>query len=152
MQTFHLARYGFRVPCSLTTNSPEQALAFAEALDWQAIYKSSSSRASVVRRLTPDACADLERIRSCPILLQELIPGPDVRAHFVGGELFAERIDFTGDADARHVPKGSRHFQPIELPDAIRTQCHRFMKDSGLWLVGFDFKLCQKTGDLRIPS
>jgi glutathione synthase/RimK-type ligase-like ATP-grasp enzyme len=147
LQTARLARYGFRVPRTLTTNSPEKALAFAESLGWRVIYKSSSNRASLVKRLTPDRRADLQRIRSCPVLLQEQIEGPDVRAHVVGGEVFAERIEFSGGIDVRYVSRAQRQFIRTELPEAVRERAVRFVAESGLGIVGFDFKVCPKTGE-----
>jgi glutathione synthase/RimK-type ligase-like ATP-grasp enzyme len=147
LHTHHLARHGFRVPRTLTTNSPTEAVAFAEALGWRVIYKSGSNRASVVKRLTPERRADLERIRSCPVLLQEQVVGPDVRAHVVGGEVFAEQIDFEGGVDARHVARSARQFRRVELPDALRERAVRFVAESGLGIVGFDFKVCAETGE-----
>jgi hypothetical protein len=147
LQTFELARLGFPVARSLTTSSPEQALAFAEELDWRVIYKSTSALPSVANRLTPGRRADLERIRSCPIFLQEEVAGPDVRVHVVGAETFAERIDFQGGVDARYSPRESRQFRPVELPEEVRERCVRFAAEHGLWIAGFDFKLRQPSGE-----
>src|SRR5205814_9769381 len=115
LQTFTLAKYGFRVPRTLTTNSPDEAVAFAEELGWQVIYKSTSALPSVANRLTPDRRDDLDKIRACPVLLQEEVAGPDVRVHFVAGEPFAERIEFDGGVDARYSPKATRQFRETEL-------------------------------------
>jgi hypothetical protein len=147
LQTFDLARHGFRVPRSLTTNSPGDALAFAEALGWRVIYKSTSALPSVANRLTPERRADLERIRACPVLLQEHVAGPDVRAHVVGDQVFAERIEFSGGVDARYSPRPTRQFRPVELPGEVHERCVRFAAASGLYLAGFDFKVCQETGE-----
>jgi hypothetical protein len=145
LQTFDLARHGFRVPRTLMTNAPAEARAFAEALNWRVIYKSTSSLPAVTNRLTPERCIDLEKIRACPILLQEEVAGPDVRAHVVGRQVFAERIDFSGGVDARYSPKATRKFLPIELPDEVRQRCVSFTAQSGLGIAGFDFKVCRET-------
>jgi hypothetical protein len=145
LQTFELARLGFPVARSLTTSSPEQALEFAEQLGWRVIYKSTSALPSVANRLTPDRRADIDRISSCPIFLQEEVAGPDVRVHVVGAETFAERIDFQGGVDARYSPRETRQFRAIELPEEVRQRCVRFTAEHGLWIAGFDFKL-------RMPS
>jgi hypothetical protein len=147
LQTFDLARLGFRVPRSLATNSPEKALAFAEELGWRVIYKSTSALPSIANRLTPDRRTDLERIRACPILLQEEVAGPDVRVHVVGDRAFAERIDFSDGVDARYSPRASRQFRSIELPDHVRRRCLDLVALSGLWIVGIDFKLDPETGE-----
>jgi hypothetical protein len=147
LQTFELARLGFPVARSLTTNSPEEAMAFAEELGWHVIYKSASALPSVANRLTPDRRRDLERIRSCPIFLQEEVTGPDVRVHVVGAETFAERIDFQGGVDARYSPRESRQFHPVAPPDEVRERCVRFAAEHGLWIAGFDFKQRQASGE-----
>jgi hypothetical protein len=148
LQTVLLAReYGFRVPRTLATTDPGAALAFAEALDWQVIYKSTSGQTSVVSRLTPRRRADLERVRACPLLLQELIAGPDVRLHLVDGQPFAERIEFAGGEDARHGPRESRRFEPARVPEGVLARCRAFARDAHLPLVGFDFKFAEATGE-----
>jgi hypothetical protein len=111
------------------------------------IYKSGNSQTSVARPLTPDSRAELEIVRGCPLLLQELIVGPDVRLHLVGERAFAERIDFAGGEDARHGPRALRKFTATSILSEVLERCRAFARDNGLWLVGFDFKLDQETGE-----
>lgn len=140
LQTELLRRFGFRTPATLTTCNPAAAIAFAAERDWRVVYKSSGPASSIVSRLTPERTSELERIRTCPLMLQEQIEGPDIRAHIVGAEVFAEEISFSGGVDARHAPKADKAFRPARLPDGLHERCVAFTRKTGLVIAGFDFK------------
>ena len=92
-----IAQYGFEVPRTLVTMVPEEARTFYDECHGRVIYKSISADRSIVRPLMPDDFPRLEQIRYCPVQLQEMIPGADLRIHTVGERLFATEVLFRRD-------------------------------------------------------
>ena len=56
-----IAEHGFRVPRTLITTIPDEAVSFYEKCHRQVIYKSISAERSIVKRLTPKICCVLIR-------------------------------------------------------------------------------------------
>lgn len=77
-----LRAWGFSVPSSITTNDPEQALAFVRRCD-QVVAKPSMGIGST-RLLDKTDLEFLEDVRLCPVLFQERIKGQTLRVHVVG--------------------------------------------------------------------
>jgi len=136
-----IERYGFRVPNTLVTMVPEEALAFYDECRGRVIYKSISAERSIVKRLTPDDFARLDLIRDCPTQFQEMIPGTDLRVHTVGERLFATEVVSNG-VDYRYAEDGSgcRSMRAVELPPEVQSRCLELVKGIGLSLSGIDLR------------
>lgn len=136
-----IARGGLLVPPTLVTNDPAEAEAFARA-HGRVVYKSVSSVRSIVRELGP---ADLERlgkVGNLPTQFQALIPGTNVRAHVVGAEVFATRVE-TEAVDYRYATRDGADVRmtPAELPPDVRLKCARLSETLELPLCGIDLKV-----------
>ncbi|HEY6084158.1 MAG TPA: hypothetical protein VIU63_02115, partial [Nitrospira sp.] len=119
-----IAQHGFRTPKTLVTMIPEEARAFYDECEGRVIYKSVSSDRSIVRPLTPEDFPRLEQIRHCPVQLQEMIPGVDLRIHTVGkNRLFATEIRSEA-ADYRYVDREDkqRTMRAIELESDLEAR------------------------------
>ncbi len=136
-----IAEYGFRVPKTLVTTVPEEALAFYESCHGCVIYKSVSGERSIVRPLTSADLGRLDQIKCCPVQLQEMVPGVDIRVHTVGDRLFATEV--TSDtADYRYARRdnGQRTMRAIELRPELDTRCLALAKGLGLVMSGIDLR------------
>ena len=83
---------GFFIPETLVTNSPEDAAKFFDLHNGQVIYKSISYVRSIVKKMKKEDLARLDTLRTCPVQLQEMVPGIDHRVHVIGDRVFAHRI------------------------------------------------------------
>jgi glutathione synthase/RimK-type ligase-like ATP-grasp enzyme len=153
LQQLQLARrLGFRVPKTLVTNDPEQAIQFVrqvqtvctKSLDEPHFTLSGAIHALFTRQVTVTEIEDcFEQIRACPVLFQELISKLfDIRVVVIGDRVFAFRIfsqehplamtDFRGVA-----PHALRH-ELFELPDATRDRVLRYVREQGLVYSSMD--------------
>jgi hypothetical protein len=135
-----IARCGFRVPATLVTNDPDAARRFA-ARHGRVVYKSTSSVRSVVRELTPEALARLDRVRRLPTQFQELVPGVDVRVHVVGAATFA--CEARSDAvDYRYAARdGSEvRLRPLDLDGDVQAACLALAAALDLPFCGIDLR------------
>lgn len=132
---------GFRVPRTLVTMRPEAARAFYADLQGRVIYKSISSERSVVQQMTRDDLDRLDALRACPVQLQELIPGIDVRVHTVEDRLFATEVQSDAtDYRYAHREGARRTMRPVELPPAVAARCLRLATRLGLIVSGIDLR------------
>jgi glutathione synthase/RimK-type ligase-like ATP-grasp enzyme len=129
---------GIRVPDTLIANDPEAVCAFYDRWQGQVIYKpvlgGAHTQTVKPEDLTPERLAELS---SSPVQFQELVPGVDVRAYVVGGQLFAAEIrsqtlDFRDDPSAPIVP--------VTLPEAVQADCFTVAETLGLKLSGIDIR------------
>lgn len=129
---------GFRVPKWLVTNNHQAALRFSDGCQRGCIYKSCSGLRSTVRRLDDQV---IERLRAgtSPVLLQEYIPGHDVRVHTVGTHAFATKVVFSG-IDYR-FERGATDFVETSVPKTIEDLCLRTASTEELVIAGFDFRV-----------
>lgn len=136
-----IAQYGFQVPKTLVTMVPEEVRAFYEACHGRVIYKSISADRSIVKPLTPEDFPRLEQIRYCPVQLQQMIPGMDLRVHTVGDRLFATEV-WSDSADYRYAPRESkqRTMRALELPPELEARCLTLAKGLGLSMSGIDLR------------
>ena len=136
-----IAHQGFSVPKTLITMVPEAARAFYEACRERVIFKSISAERSIVKRLTADDLPKLEQVRYCPLQLQELIPGIDIRVHTVGERVFASEIVADG-LDYRYVGRegGTRTIRAVELPTEVQSRCVKLAASLDLALSGIDLR------------
>ncbi|MGH3932082.1 MAG: ATP-grasp domain-containing protein, partial [Pseudonocardiaceae bacterium] len=137
-----IREHGFAVPETLVTNDPERVTAFRDK-HGPLIYKSISSERSIVSRLDDHDVARLERIRWCPVQFQAFVPGPNLRVHTVGQEVFATVID-TAAVDYRYAIQqtgSAAAFAPYDLGDEFAERCVRLASALGLEVAGLDLKL-----------
>ncbi|NNE54057.1 MAG: hypothetical protein HKN30_16845 [Sulfitobacter sp.] len=140
-----IARAGFAIPRTLITNVPGRARKFvrdAEARGQEVIFKSASAVRSIVRAVTADDLARLDRLRICPVQFQERVEGRDVRVHVVDEQVFATRITTTG-VDYRYASRddgGSTVLEPFTLPPDIAARAVRLAQSLNLPLAGIDLR------------
>jgi len=140
-----IARAGFGIPRTLITNAPDRARAFvqeARAQDREVIFKSASAVRSIVRSVTDEDLARLDRLRICPVQFQERVEGRDVRVHVVGDEVFATRITTTG-VDYRYASRdegGSTDLEPFDLPPEVEKRAIALSQMLDLPLAGIDLR------------
>jgi glutathione synthase/RimK-type ligase-like ATP-grasp enzyme len=132
---------GFAVPETLVTDSPEDVAAF-RAEHGLVVCKSVSSRRSVVRLLTDEAMARIERVRWCPTQFQQYVDGVNVRVHVVGDRHFATAVHTTA-VDYRYPQRRSETpvFCGVGLPGPLLRRCHRLAASLGLPLAGIDLRI-----------
>jgi glutathione synthase/RimK-type ligase-like ATP-grasp enzyme len=137
-------RLGVAIPPTLISNDPVAVLRFCQAHE-KVIFKPVYGGAHT-QFVTP---AHLELIRLklalqlAPVTLQAYIPGTNVRSYVIGESVYAaeirsEAVDFREDTTAQLIP--------IQLPEAIQTQCLAIAKAFWLEWTAIDWRL-QPTGD-----
>lgn len=138
-----IGRHGFVVPDTLITDSPDEALEFADLYD-SVVYKSISGIRSIVTTFDPVADRSrLNRLRWCPVQFQERIDGPDVRVHVVGGEVYAAIVQTTA-VDYRYARAQvglDARLQPYRLPEVWAQRCISLAAELALPFAGIDLKL-----------
>jgi glutathione synthase/RimK-type ligase-like ATP-grasp enzyme len=142
-----IARAGLRVPETLVTTDPEAVIDF-RARHGRLVYKSISGVRSIVRELGDDDLARLDAIRWCPTQFQAYVEGTDVRAHCIGGEVFATAIHATA-TDYRYARHDGEvaELEAIELPDELAERCVRLTADLGLEFSGLDLRVGPDGGE-----
>jgi hypothetical protein len=128
---------GFLVPETLITTDPESVIAF-----WNkhqlVIYKSISSRRSIVSRLTPEHLGRINDVICCPTQFQRCIEGIDYRVHVLGEKIFAARITSRG-CDYRYSQDAC--VTSTVIPDEIAEKCLLLTKNLRLLFSGIDLRL-----------
>lgn len=134
-------RSGFRVPQTLVTMVPNAARDFVHRLGGRVIYKSLSAERSIVKRLGREDLERLDMIRNCPVQLQELVPGIDLRVHVVGERVYATEI-VSDASDYRYAHRGgeTRVMRPVELPSDVMERCVHLTQELGLVVGGVDLR------------
>jgi glutathione synthase/RimK-type ligase-like ATP-grasp enzyme len=127
---------GFNVPDTLLTTDPDCVLAFwKEHRD--VIYKSISSRRSIVGRLTERDIDRIPEVASCPTQFQQYVNGIDYRVHVLEEKIFAAKILSTAD-DYRYSPEAQ--IVPALVPSEIAAKCVALTKRLGLFFSGIDLR------------
>ncbi|NDZ82687.1 ATP-grasp ribosomal peptide maturase [Streptomyces sp. SID10853] len=144
------ARAGLRVPRSVITNDPDEARAFAKALDRPLICKpvlggrlnTGADRQLMVATHRVDPADFDDSIRLTAHYFQEDIPKKyEVRLVAVDGALFAGTIIGTSEkartdwrTDYENLEYGT-----TTVPDKVATAVRRFMASYGIVFGSFDF-------------
>lgn len=136
-----LERSGFRVPRWLATNHPKMAARFLNRCGDGCIYKASSGLRSEVKKVDEQLWSRLES-GTTPVVLQEYIPGRDVRVHTVGCRSFPTQVTGGSGVDYRYQSDGT-HYSPTEVPPEIEARCFDFARNEGSILAGFDFRVTE---------
>lgn len=131
---------GFDVPETLVTTDKDALEAFWEKHQ-SIVYKSISGVRSVVTKVTPAHRERFATLANCPTQFQQWIPGTDFRAHVVGGEVFACRVESSA-TDYRYPNReeDAPKIQAQELPTDIAERCGSLAASMGLLLAGIDLR------------
>lgn len=140
-------RLGFRLPRTLITNGPAEALSFARTVEpARLVYKPFSTTANQWREtrvLDETALAGIEQVRHAPVIFQEYIEGADVRVTVVGDRVFAASVH----AGATNYPVDFRmslqrpSFQALALPRALSDLVLAMNRELGIVYGAYDFRL-----------
>jgi glutathione synthase/RimK-type ligase-like ATP-grasp enzyme len=143
--TLRVARLGgLTAPRTCVTDEPETAAAFVDACEGRVVFKGVSSMKTWATRYDPDLHRErLPLVRSCPVLLQEEIRGPDVRVHVLDERIFAEQIE-SDSVDYRRA-RGNR-FRQVSAPPGVIAGCHALTRELMTPFLGIDFKCDAATG------
>ncbi len=139
-------RAGLAIPPTLVTNDLEAARAFlAERGPAGAIHKlvhATPEDWRRTRRVGARGAAGVRDLRHAPVILQERIPGIDVRVTVVGDELFAAEIDARRSSspdDFRGFERQCR-FAACKMPDREEAGLRRLLRELGLVYAAIDFR------------
>jgi len=144
-------RAGLPIPRTLVTSSPAHAAAFLAALCGPrgpgAVAKSLAPARELsfhTRRQGMPGAAALEAVRRAPVILQERVPGTDLRATVVGRQIFAAEFDARGTAGEddwrrawREVRRSAR---PVRLPPRVARAIRSLVGALGLEYAALDLK------------
>ena len=140
LQAELVCSYGFEVPATLVTTTPDDAREFVAQYP-RVVYKAVSGYRSVVSRLDSADLEHLADVSTCPTQFQEYIAGVDWRVHVVGDAVFA--CEIRCDADDYRVAHaaGERvELKSAELPEPIASRCRTLARELGLSLAGIDLR------------
>lgn len=129
---------GFLIPETLVTNDPLAAQEFYDLHQGQVIYKSISYVRSIVKQMLPEDLQRLDTLRTCPVQLQEMVPGIDHRVHVIGERVFAHQIqakenDYRYDKEAEIVAH--------QLDGETEERCLELAKILGMEIAGVDLRI-----------
>lgn len=137
LQMMELARAGFIVPRWVATNRLDAVETFARGCAEGVIYKAASGLRSRVRRLD-DAMRQRLSEGTSPTVVQEFIPGRDVRVHTVADRAFATEM-LSSAVDYRF--ENTTEYRATSIDPRIARLCCATGRAAGLSLAGFDFRV-----------
>ncbi|MFX0185468.1 MAG: MvdC/MvdD family ATP grasp protein [Candidatus Hodarchaeota archaeon] len=141
---------GFAIPRSLISNEPDRLRNFYEENNGKVICKpifhglfvSENERAAVyTHRIDYDALINDVQLRACPTYLQEEIPkGSDIRATFIGDDLFSVEIysKRSKPLDWRRL-KEPLAYRSYDLSKEVENLCRLMLNEMRLTFGAFDF-------------
>ncbi len=137
---------GLAVPRTVVTNDPERARAFLAAAGHRRVVHKALHAAPedwrTTRILSSGDRRRLRSIRLAPVILQEYVPGVDVRVAVVGDALFAAAIDAretSSPEDFRPVFDRAR-VEPCALPAGVAARVRRLLRVLGLSYAAIDLR------------
>jgi glutathione synthase/RimK-type ligase-like ATP-grasp enzyme len=143
--------YGLHIPETLVTNEPDAARDFAASRLGACIYKTFTgcdfSPCETRLLASAEDYNELERVKDCPIILQEHIAGEyDVRVTVVGNEAFAASIHYKA---GKHPVDGRVSQAPIyrhELPSEVQESVISLVQSYGLFYGAVDLRFSKEQG------
>lgn len=148
LQLAALERAGVPIPRTVVTNLPAAARAFVDAIragGGACIVKPSAGGAET--RAVDDALyGQLDAIASAPVIVQERIDGPDVRATVVGDRVVSSVIIESDTLDYRAgdaYRRGDARYVAHALPDEVARMCVEIARMFSHVLSGIDLKRTQ---------
>jgi len=137
LQMAQLREAGFAVPHWVVTNRLDVVTAFALDCPGGVIYKATSGLRSRVRALD-DHLRNRLSAGTTPTVIQEYVPGRDVRVHTVGDRAFATEMVSNGiDYRFEHTTQ----YRATTIDRALASRCCDTAREEGLLLAGFDFRV-----------
>jgi glutathione synthase/RimK-type ligase-like ATP-grasp enzyme len=139
-------RAGLRLPETLVTSDPAAARAFlARFAEGAVVHKAvhaTPADGRLTRRVGPEELANLEALRLAPVILQERVPGVDVRVTVVGERLFAAEIDAraTSAADDYRGREAECRIEPCQLPPEVEGPLRALVRELGLRYAAADLR------------
>ena len=124
---------GLGIPETFISNDAGAVRRFLAA-NPDSVFKSISGVRSIVRRVCAEHRGSIDDVAWCPTLFQRVVPGTNYRAHVVGGEVFAVRIE-SSELDYRY---GDTSMAAEELPAEVAQACRRISSALGLHFTGID--------------
>ena len=139
-----IRRAGLRVPDTLVTNDPDLLAGFRRR-HGRVVFKSISGIRSIVAELEAGEGLDDDRadaLRACPVQFQAYVPGFDVRAHVIGHEVIATRVDSSG-TDYRYAARDGLEtaLEPWRLEPRLAATCVALSSALGLAFSGIDLRI-----------
>jgi hypothetical protein len=137
---------GLLVPPTLISCEPADARAFLAELGKRPVIQKplrpTEASWRPTRLVTPSDRDRLDDLRLAPAILQEYIPGTDVRVTAAGGRLFATAIDASQTSspqDFRPAYAEAR-VEPCSLPPDVAAGVAALLKGLGLRYAALDFR------------
>jgi hypothetical protein len=131
-----LARLGFSVPDSISSSDISELAEFLRG--GRAVIKACCGMRANTRELLIDRLGEYSADRG-PLHLQRLIPGYDIRAHVVGAEIFAVRIDGGPAVDYRTDRQAQ--YGAVTLPRELQAVLVEATRIQGMAFSGWDLKV-----------
>lgn len=137
---------GLAVPRTLVTNDPAAARAFLRAHAARRTVRKTLDATPwdwrPTRLVGPGSASGPAGVRLAPAVLQEYVPGVDVRVTVVGGALFAAAIDARATSspeDFRPVLDAAR-VEPCDLPREVARRVRALVASLGLRYAAVDLR------------
>jgi glutathione synthase/RimK-type ligase-like ATP-grasp enzyme len=137
---------GLRLPETLVTSDPGAAQAFLGRFPpGEVVHKAVHASPGDWRRtcrVGPADLAELDALRMAPVILQERIPGVDVRVTVVGDSLFAAEIDARSSSspDDYRGHEAECRMEACPLPAAEERALRALVRELGLHFAAADFR------------
>lgn len=131
-----LARLGFSVPESISSSDITQLADFLRG--GRAVIKACCGLRANTRELLAGRLRDYSPDRG-PLHLQRLIPGHDIRAHVLGAQVLAVRVDSDAEVDYRN--DGAARYSAVTLPGELQALLVAGTLAQGMVLSGWDLKV-----------
>ncbi|GIQ68059.1 ATP-grasp domain-containing protein [Xylanibacillus composti] len=143
VQLHTLQQAGLPLPETCITSSPEIARQFIRKVG-KAVCKPIRG-GSYCRKVDASMQERLDLIAAEPVILQEEIPGEDVRVNMLDGEVISAHVIHTaaGTLDYRTDPdygSGMAEYELIALPEEVAAVCRKAANCLGLRFTGIDLR------------
>lgn len=144
---------GLRIPRSLATTVPEQAIAFFNACKKKVVVKPFTTTtldygeelvSILTSRVTEDSMANISQVKKAITFFQEEVPKQfEIRVTVIGQNVFSAAIDSQSDPhrsiDWRSTSPNDAEWYPYEVPSQLAEACKRMVKLYNLNFGTFDF-------------
>lgn len=141
-------RVGLRTASTVVSQDPSRLRAFAsrgvpvicKPIRQGVFFDQEGMHSIFTERVDPKQLGDDNSLLACPILLQDEIPrGCDLRATFVGEDVFVAEIAADSSVVDWRVPGARPSYRIGALPEAVEQACRRMLREFGLHFGAFDF-------------
>lgn len=141
LQLREFSAAGVPVPETLFTNDERRLRTFVEE-HGEVVYKPIVGNAKPGRLTADDlSSAPLQRLTNAPVQFQEFVPGDDVRAYFLDGELVGASRYVTDAWSFKRLSTDPDDAEPVALPTRARTAVERAADVSPLRFGAADLRL-----------